>query len=123
MVAIGITIKTMGLDQVMATFLPKEVRLKYYKYTSETLVFHGILKEKGNKRLKGKFKSHGRRKYPRKCKEKCWNYVKVKHFKRDYKEEKKNKNMENNDFDVEYKKYSQEDGGDTFVVDLAIDAR
>lgn len=44
-------------------------------------------------------------------KARCWNYGKVRDFKRDWKEEKKE-----NDYEDEFKKYSQEDGGGAFVL-------
>jgi hypothetical protein len=42
------------------------------------LLLHGILKEKGNKREKGKLKSHGRYEFPGMSKSICWNCDKVK---------------------------------------------
>ena len=75
------TIKTLVLDEVVATLLLEEVRRKYFVSTNEALVFHGRSKEKDKKREKGISKSCGRNKYPRMSKEKCWNYGKVMHFK------------------------------------------
>jgi hypothetical protein len=50
----------MVLDELMHSLLSKEVRWKSSESTKECLFFHGRLKGKGNKRLKGKHKSHGR---------------------------------------------------------------
>ena len=79
----------------------------------------GRSKEKCKKREKGKFVSCERPKSLGKSKEKCWNYEKVRHFKRDYNEDKKKNKKENNDFDDESKNSSKENCGDAFVATLA----
>jgi hypothetical protein len=116
--AIESIVKTLVLDEVINTLLLEQVRRKYFESTNEALVVHGRSKEKDNKREKGRSKSHGRHKSPRKSKEKCWNYNKVGYFRRDYKEEKKKNKKEMNDSNDESKKSSQEDGGDAFVAVL-----
>jgi len=117
--AIGSIVKTLVLDEVVLAFLSKEVRWKYFESTKEALVIHGILKEKEKKREKGRYKSHGRHKSLRNSKKICWNCGKIRHFRRDYEEEKKKIKKENNDFDDESKKYSQKDGGYVFATTLA----
>jgi hypothetical protein len=82
------------------------------------LIVHVRSKEKGKKRENGRSKSHGKQKSLGNYKEKCWNYDNIGHFIRDYEEEKTNNKKENNGYDDESKKYSQEDGGDAFVVAL-----
>ena len=67
----------------------KEVRWKYFESTNEALDIHGRVKEKGKKREKGRSKSCGRPESLGKSKEKCWNYSKVRKFRRDGKERKK----------------------------------
>jgi hypothetical protein len=108
----GSTIKTLVLDEVMATLLSKEVRWKDFESTNEALAICGISKEKGKKREKGRSKFYGRHKSPGRSKEKYWNYNKVGHFRRDYKEENKKEKNASND---KSKKYSQKDGGDGYV--------
>jgi hypothetical protein len=109
--------KKLVLDEVIIYLLLEEMRWKASKSTKEALVIHGRLKEKGKKREKGISKSHGRSKSPGNSKVRCWNY-KVGHFKRDYKEEKRGEKKKRNDYDDEFEKYSQEDGGDSFCYDL-----
>jgi hypothetical protein len=75
------------------------VRWRYYESTNEILAIGKRLKEKSKKRDKGKSKSCGKHKSPRNSTEKCWNCGKVRHFIKDYKEEKKKNKKENNDFD------------------------
>jgi len=87
------------------------------------LVVHGILKDKENKRKKEKSKSHAIPKSSRNLKEKCWNYIKVRNFKRECKEEKKKNMKENNDPNDKYRKFSHEDGGDSFVLVLVTHAK
>jgi hypothetical protein len=60
LMAIRNTINTMVLDELMDSLISKEVRWKSFESTNECLFFHGRLKGKGNTRLKGKYKSHGR---------------------------------------------------------------
>jgi hypothetical protein len=106
------------LDESIVDLLSSEVRHKASKSTNEALVVHGRMKEKVKKREKGRSKSYGRHKSLGNSKEKCWNSGKVGNFKRGWKEEKKNDMKEKNYYDDESKKYSQEDGGDTFVATL-----
>jgi len=116
--AIGSTIKTLALDEVMLVLLLEEVRQKYCESTNEALDVCGIYKEKGKKREKGKSKSHGRHKSPGKSKEKCWTCGKVGNFRRDFKEEKKKNKKEFFFYDDESKKYSLKDGEYAFFVAL-----
>jgi hypothetical protein len=83
------------------------------------LVVHGRSKKKGKKKEKGRSKYLRRHKSTRNSKAKCWNCNKVRNFIRDWKEKKNKIKKENNDCDDESKKYSQEDGGDSFVASLA----
>ena len=77
-----------------------------------------ISKEKDKNREKGRHKSCGRHNSPKNSKEKCWNCGKFGHLRRDFKEEKNKNKKKMNDFDDESEKYSQGDGGDSFVVAL-----
>jgi hypothetical protein len=95
------------------------VRQKASKSSNEASSIHGILKEKGKKREKGGSISRGRPKYPRNSKAKCCNYDNVRHFRRDYKEEKNKNKKDYNDLDDESKTSSHGDGGDVFVAYLA----
>ena len=116
-------VKKLVLDEVMDTLLSKELRRKAYKSSNEALVVCGRSNEKTKNKEKGRYKSRGRPKSPRKFKEKCWNYGKVGHFKGDYKEEKNKNKKENNDSEDEFEKSSKEDRGDAFVVALETQAR
>ena len=65
----------------------------------------------GKKGEDGRWKYQARSRCHRTLTRKCWNYSKVEDFKRGYQEEKNNNKKENNDYDVEFEKYYQEDGG------------
>ena len=88
----------------------------------DALAIHGRLKDKRKKREKGRYKSYGRPKSFGQYKDKCWNCGKVGHLRRDYKEEKNKNNKEKTNSKDEFKKYSQEDGGDAIILALATHA-
>jgi hypothetical protein len=68
------TTKKLVLDEVVATLISEEMRLKYFESTREALAVSGSLKEKGKKREKGRSKSRGRCKSPKNYKARCWNW-------------------------------------------------
>lgn len=94
--AIGIIVKKLVLNEVVVSLLSKEVRQKDFESTNEALLCCGRLKEKGKKGEKGQSEYCGRHKSPKKSKEKCWSYNKVRNFRKDYKEKKKKNKKENN---------------------------
>jgi len=114
--AIGSIANKLVLGEVGVALLLKEMRWKDFESTKEALVVYGRSKDKCNKRDKGRSKSHGIWKSPRNSKEICLNYIKVRKFKRDCNEKKKN------DYDDEYEKYSHEDGEYSFNATLATQA-
>jgi hypothetical protein len=104
--AIGSTMNTLVLDEVVNYLLSKEARKKYFESINKDLDIHRRYKEKGNNRSNGRSKSRGRHKFSGKSKGKCWNCRKVKHFIRDCKEDKKKK-KEKNDSDNDSEKSFQ----------------
>jgi hypothetical protein len=115
---IGRTTKKMMIDEVIVTLVLKKMMQKDFESTKEALVVHGRLKEKGNKKEKGRSKSFETSNSSGNSKEICWNYGNIRHFKRDCKEEKDENNKKKNYSNDEFEKYSQEDGGDDFVAAL-----
>ena len=97
--AIGSTIKNLVLDEIVISLLSKEVRLKDFESINESLVIHGILKDKNRNREKGISKSYGRPKSLRKFKEKCWDCNRVGNLRRDCKQEKRKNKKEKNDYE------------------------
>ena len=77
--ALGNTIITFRMDDVVSALLSEEMRRKSLDSAKEALVVRGRSNDKGkqndNKSGKGRYKSHGKSKTPGKSKAKCWNCV------------------------------------------------
>ena len=118
--ALGSTIVTFRMDDVVFALLFKEMQRNSLDSSKEALVVHGRSNEKGkqndNKSKNGRSKSNGKSKTPRNSKAKCWNCDKTGHFHKDCKEPKKKKKA----LDLGSEKY--EEDGDAFIVALAVHA-
>ena len=95
LMALGSTIITFRMDDVVSSLLSKETWRKSSDSAKEALFVHGRSNDRGkqndNKSGKGRSKSRGKSKNPRKSKVKCWNNDKMGHFCKDCKEPKKKK--------------------------------
>lgn len=115
--ALSSTSVTFKMDDVVYSLLFEGTQRKSSDLAKEDLVVPGRFNDRGkkydNKYGKGRSKSHGKSKTPRKSKEKCRNCDKTGHFCKDYKDPKKKKKASV----LGSKKY-QEDG-DAFIVAFA----
>ena len=118
--ALGSTIVTFRMDDVVSALLSEEIQRKSSNLSKEALAVHGRSNDKGkqndNKSGKGRSKSRGKSKAPRNSKAKCWNCDKTGHFCKDCKEPKKKKKASYSSSEK-----SQEDG-DAFIAALAAHA-
>ena len=118
--ALGSTLVTFKMDDVVSSLLSEERRRKSSDLDKEDLTIHGRSNDRGkkndNKFGKGRSKSYGKSKTPRKSKGKCWNCDKTGHFHKYYKEPKKKKKASNSGLE----KY--EEDGDAFIVALVVHA-
>ena len=105
------------MDDVVYSLLSKEMQRKSWNLAKEALVVHRRSNNRGkqndNKFWKGRSKSRGKSKTPRKSKEKWLNCDKTGHFCKEYKEPKKKKKALDSGLEK-----SQEDG-DAFIIALA----
>lgn len=115
------TLVIFKMDDVVSSFLLEEMRRKSSISEKEALVVCGRSTERGKKndnksKNKGRSESCGKSKTSNKSKEKCWNYDKSGHFRRDCKEPKKKKKGSDS-----ASKRSQENGN-AFIIDLVAHA-
>jgi hypothetical protein len=117
--ALGSTIITFRMDDVVSSLLSKETRRKSSDSATEALAVRGRSNDRGkqndNKSGKGRSKSHGKSKNPGKSKVKCWNCDKTGHFRKDCKEPKKKKASDSSS-------EKSQDDGDAFIAALVAHA-
>lgn len=120
--ALGSTLVTFKMDDVVSSLLSEEMSRKASISEKEGLAIRGRSTERGKKNdnksdNKGRSKPRGKSKTSNKSKEKCWNCDKSRHFCKDCKELKKKKKKGSDSASER----SQEDG-DAFIVALAAHA-
>ena len=111
--ALGSTLATFRMDDVVSLLLSEEMQRNSLDSDKEALTIHGRSNDRGkkneNKSRKGRSKSCGKSKTLGKSKAKCWNCDKTGHFCKDCKEPKKKKKASDSGSEK-----SQEDG-DAFI--------
>ena len=119
--ALGNTIITFKMDDVVSSLQSEEMWRKASISEKEALAIRGRSTKRGKKNdnksdNKGRSKSCGKSKTPNKSKAKCWNCDKTGHFRKDYKEPKKKKKASDSSSEK-----SQEDGN-AFIAALVAHA-